>query len=547
MNDEMKELLFFLAGGLSVFLILYLLRNRISSFKDKKSRLDVDQDAEETAYLLNTLKAKAELQDKLLEHLPVGVLLLNDEFEILSANQLGISNLKTLQPDFDGKRVNQLADKPIHEFVQRVSGSMPLQLDPGLGTSAVYEAQLKGVLTREGKYWVLMTADLTDQKLAQKQIQLQERMAALGKFSAGIAHDFNNILSSILVYLDLILKDPALSPPNRSRLGAVREQSQRATGLIQHILDFGRTASQDLIVFDFVPFLEETRDLLERILPDHIQINLEIPEGTGSLPLLGDPVHLQLVLMNLAQNSWDAMPEGGLFEIILDRIDVYNQDAPLPEMVPGEWISVQVKDNGVGIDPKDQNRIFEPFFTTKEAEGGTGLGLAGAYRIIRGHDGFIRLKSTPGIGTSFQIYLPISDREITPLWAGTAGVLWDAKGKKALIVEDDRGLQEALREALEENGFQVLQAFEGESGLRVLKQIGEELSVVICDVLMPTFGGTELYYQARAMYPSLVFIFITGHPEVIIRDEIDADPHTHLLLKPFQINDLLQLIQLELC
>ena len=108
----------------------------------------------------------------------------------------------------------------------------------------------------------------------------------------------------------------------------------------------------------------------------------------------------------------------------------------------------------------------------------------------------------------------------------------DAKGKKALIVEDDEGLQEALREILEENGFQVLQAFEGESGLRILKQIGKDLSLVICDVLMPKMGGTELYYQTRANYPGLVFIFITGHPEAVIRQEINADPQTYLLLKP---------------
>ena len=540
----MKELLFFLAGGISLFLVLYLIRDRIPFFKAGKSRPDDDQDSEEIAFLLNSLKAKAELQDKLLDHLPVGVLLLNDEFEVLSANQLGVSNLKTLQPDFDGRRVTHLADRPVQEFIQGVSDPLPLELDLGPGGSGVFEVQLREALTREGKYWTLMTADVTDKKLIQKQIQFQERMAALGKFSAGIAHDFNNILSAIMIYLDVILRDSDLSPTHRSRVENVREQSQRASGLVQRILDFGRDAPRDWAVFDFIPFLEQTRELLERILPETIQIDLEVPEKIGSLPLLGDPVRLQLVFMNLAQNSWDAMPEGGVFKISVDRIDIYGvNEGVFPELESGEWISVQVKDNGSGIDPADQSRIFEPFFTTKESEGGTGLGLAQVYGIIRGHGGQIDFESDPGMGTSFQIYLPMADREITPLREGRPGIPMDAKGRKVLIVEDDEGLQEAMREALEENGFQTLQAFEGESGLRTLMEVGEDLSLVVCDVLMPIMGGVELYYQTRVLHPSLDFIFITGHPEAIPWKEIEGDPHTYLLLKPFQMDDLLEIIK----
>jgi two-component system cell cycle sensor histidine kinase/response regulator CckA len=544
MKYEMNDLLFFLLGGICTFLIIYILRNRLSWLR-KAEHLDLKgTDPEEIAFLLNSLKAKGELQDKLLDHLPVGVLLLNSDFEILSANQLGTSTLQILQPDFDGGRVTHLADKPVHEFVQQVADIMPLELDIGSGPPHVFEVQLKGVLTREGKYWILMAADVTDKKLVQKQVQFQERMAAIGKFSSGIAHDFNNILSAILIYLDLILKDSSLSPSNRPRVEAVKEQSQRASGLIQSILDFGRDGPQEFIVFDFVPFLVETRDLLERILPENIQIKLDLPERIGSLAVQGDPVRLQLVLMNLAQNSWDAMPGGGRFEIILERVDIYSvQEAPHPEMDPGEWISVQVKDNGIGIDPDYQARIFEPFFTTKESKRGTGLGLSQAYGIIRGHGGYIDLKSDPGIGTTFRIYLPISDREITPLAENLPGILMDAKGSKILVVEDDAGIQEALRETLEDIGFQVIQAVEGESGLRILKEIGMDLSLVICDVLLPKFGGTELYYQTRAICPSLDFIFITGHPEAVIKEEIDQDPHTYLLFKPFQVNDLLKIIQ----
>jgi signal transduction histidine kinase len=544
MNNKMKELLLFLSGGFGTFLIIYLLRNRIPWFRKNGHSTVLETDPEEIALLLNTLKAKVELQDKLLDHLPVGVVLLNDEFEVLSTNKLGLSYIQILQSDFDGRQLVRLGDRPVDEFVQQVEQALSLELEVDSEGPQFFEVELRGVLTREGKYWILVIADITDKKGIQKQIQFQERMAAVGKFSAGIAHDFNNILSAILIYLDLILRDSNLSPTNRHRADAAREQSQRASGLIQRILDFGRDGPQDLVVFDFDNLLKEITGLLKRILPENIQIKLKTPDELGPLPLLGDPMQLQLMLMNLAQNSWDAMPDGGVFEISLERIDIYgDQTPPLPGMDPGEWIMIQVKDSGTGIDPEDQSRIFEPFFTTRESEGGTGLGLAQAYGIIRGHGGYIDLNGTSGEGTIFQIYLPISNREITPAGDAAPGILMDAKGERALIVEDEKGVQEALRETLEENGFQVIQAFDGESGFRILKETGKDLSLVICDVLMPKMGGTELYYQTRAVYPTLDFIFITGHPEAIIREEIDQDPHTYLLLKPFRMNDLLEIIQ----
>jgi CheY-like chemotaxis protein len=212
-------------------------------------------------------------------------------------------------------------------------------------------------------------------------------------------------------------------------------------------------------------------------------------------------------------------------------------------MEPGSWVLMQVKDNGIGISPQDQARIFEPFFTTKSAQGGTGLGLAQVYGIVKQHQGYIDLESTPGSGTTFNIYLPLFPGEVEKTPEAQPEVKLDGRGELLLVVEDDESLKEALWNLFEDHEFQVLQAANGQQGFDIIKQIGERISLVISDVVMPKMGGVELYQKTRKSYPEKKFIFITGHPSKIKDGEIDQDPHTRLLLKPFSMTDILILVQ----
>ena len=429
-------------------------------------------------------------------------------------------------------------------MVDRSNEPLSVDLRKDENAPEIFEVQLRSAQTIEGQYWILMISDVTEERGIKNRIRIQERLATLGQFAAGITHDFNNVLSAILIYSDVIIRDPQLSEQNRSRMNAIKEQSKRATDLISRILDFSRNQPVEQISFDLIPFLKETRELLTQVISEDIQIQWQVSPTSEILPILGGLGRLQQMIMNLVLNSQDAMNEGGLIEILVEPVDISaNNSARFPGMEPGSWVLMQVKDNGIGIAAQDQARIFEPFFTTKSAQGGTGLGLAQVYGIVKQHQGFIDLESTLGSGTTFKIYLPLFQGEIEKALEAQPEVKLDGRGELLLVVEDDESLKEALWNLFEDHEFQVLQAANGEQGFDIIKQIGERISLVISDVVMPKMGGVELYQKTRKSYPEKKFIFITGHPSKIIDGAIDQDPYTRLLQKPFSMTDILILVQ----
>ncbi|MCJ7715845.1 MAG: ATP-binding protein, partial [Anaerolineales bacterium] len=428
------------------------------------------------------------------------------------------------------------------ELVDLSSEPLPIELRKGIDSREIFEVQLRKAQTIEGEYWILMIVDVTEERGIKNRIRTQDRLATIGQFAAGITHDFNNILSAIMVYSDVILRDSQLSDTNRSRIDAIKEQSNRATDLISRILDFSRVQPVEQKSFDLIPFLEEIRELLTQILPDDIQIQVGISSSTDMLPILGDPARMQQMIMNLALNSRDALPEGGIIEILVEPVDISEIDImKYPGMDPGSWILLQVTDNGVGISQQDQSQVFEPIFTTKSEQGGTGLGLAQVYGIVKQHQGFIELESTLGIGTTLNIYLPLFQGEIEDTLEPEPAVELDGGGDILLIVEDDESLQKALWNLFEEQNFQVIQAENGEQAFEIIKQIGEKISLVITDVVMPKLSGVELYWKTQKIYPEKKFIFITGHPSKITKKAINQENYTRLLQKPFSMVDILRL------
>ena len=541
MDQVIPYVLFFIAGGLSAFLIIFLLRRKGFWTKFGRRAELAPADPVDTAFLLNSLKAKGELQDKLFAHLPVGVLLLNEDFEVLSSNHLGLSNVHKLDPDFDQINLTRLGDKNRDDLIDCTGELIPLELLSGTDDFEIYQIQLQEVLTVEGRYWILMVADVTKEKETEHHLQVQDRLATLGQFAAGISHDFNNILSAIQITLEVILKDPQLSGSNRSRVFAVKDQSKRAVDLIGQILDFSRGRPLEFITIDVVPFILETREILDRILPDNIQIKLNLPGENKQSRISGDPSRLQQVLINLVLNSRDAMPDGGQVEISAETKSISQEDLSSKNMLtPGEWMVIQVKDSGIGIPPRDQGRIFDPFFTTKSTRGGTGLGLAQVFGIITQHGGVVDLKeSIPGKGTVFQIHLPCSDQVMPASINAVADITIDGNGRQILIVEDESNLRIALVDIFEYHNFKVFQAGDGEEGLAILEKLGDQISLVITDVVMPKIGGKQLYHKSRESFPEMRFLFITGHPGELPDELIMQEKYTRLLLKPFSLSDIL--------
>jgi CheY-like chemotaxis protein len=276
-------------------------------------------------------------------------------------------------------------------------------------------------------------------------------------------------------------------------------------------------------------------------------IRLELNYQPGAYLVTADPARLQQVFMNLAVNSRDASPDGGILRFELERIQVNEEDPPpCPDVEPGEWIRITIKDSGEGIPPDLMPHIFEPFFTTKPVGQGTGLGLAQAYGIIKQHDGYIDAHSLVGEGTTFHIYLRA--QEIIREEVLAPDVFQEAKGagETLLVVEDDLSTREAMRELLESYNFQVLTASDGIEALQLYQEYAAHIVLVVSDMVMPGMGGVALYNALKEAWPEVRMLFVTGHPVQEGDKDLLKNGYVHWLQKPFSVRAFSQAVQILL-
>ncbi len=484
--------------------------------------------------------------ERALEHLPVGVLLLDREHRLLASNPIARSILQALSVDLSQGYLHQIGPFFITELTARHADPSPLQLTLK-GKSPRYFEALARPVGEEFQRWVLTLREVTEERNSQIRIQMQDRLATVGQLAAGIAHDFNNILAAIQVYTDLLHYDVGLAALSHERLGIIQEQVQRASSLIRQILDFSRRSVMEQSRMDLLPFLKEFVKMLGRVMPESILIEL----GTPPEPVVvnADPTRLQQVLMNLALNARDAMPGGGRLFFELSRFSLQPEEpAPLALLPPGDWITLTVKDEGVGIPEENLPHIYEPFFTTKVVGEGTGLGLAQVYGIIKQHDGFIDASSQPGEGTAFTLYLPAlegpGERESVPqVFESLDGV-----GKEVLVVEDDPATCDALEALLETHNYRVMTAENGLDALKIYedKQLSNgvpPVSLVISDIVMPKMGGLALYEALRQRWPEVKMLFITGHPLNSESQVLLEEGRVSWLQKPFSVQQFISSVK----
>jgi len=363
---------------------------------------------------------------------------------------------------------------------------------------------------------------------------MQERLATVGQLAAGIAHDFNNILAAIVVYADLLKRDPNLLSASQERLSIIQQQVHRAASLIRQILDFSRRSVMEQSMLDLLPFVKELDKLLRRVLPETIQIELNYQPGVYLVN--ADPTRLQQVFMNLAVNARDASSDGGVLVFNLDQIRVLQDETPpCPDIPAGIWNRITVRDTGEGIPADVLPHIFEPFFTTKPVGEGTGLGLAQAYGIIKQHNGYIDAHSEIGEGTVFHIYLPAQqpvyehiDHQETPSEA-------KGSGETILLVEDDYSTREAMKTLLEDLNYKVLVASHGQEALEIFDSKDAQIDLVVSDIVMPVMGGVTLFQKLTEQQPDVKMLFITGHPEKEGDRILLESGNVNWLQKPFSV------------
>ncbi|MEZ4833824.1 MAG: response regulator [Caldilineaceae bacterium] len=359
---------------------------------------------------------------------------------------------------------------------------------------------------------------------------------------AGIAHDFNNIMGAIVIYSQLMKNTLDLSGKNRERLEVIHQQAQYAAELVRQLLDFSRTSVLERHTLNAIPFCKDLVKLLERILPETIEIVFTAARPDYQVTL--DPARFQQALINMAVNARDAMPNGGQLRLHLTDLDLRpNQKAPVPEMPAGRWLSIEVGDTGDGMPSAILSRIFDPFFSTKERGKGSGLGLAQVYGIVQQHDGFIKVHSAPNEGTTFFIYLPLVDgiesKEKAEMFTPTEST----HHRCILVVEDNVATRDALVDFLEISGYKVFTAKDGQEAILVFEQHQAEIDLVLSDMIMPRLGGLELSHALREKNPDVKVILMTGYPLQDDGRQMLEQGGIAWLQKPFEVEALTTMMQ----
>ncbi len=491
--------------------------------------------------LLVRIREQARQMQQIMDTVPEGVLLLDTNGQVVLANPVAAHHLDTLAGARAGDTLTHLGNRPLVEFLI----SPPKGLWHEIKTDdEVFELVARPMGSGpEMKDWVLVINNVTQQREIEQRIQQQERLAAVGQLAAGVAHDFNNIMASIVLYAQMTARMKGLPTVVRERMETINQQAGHATKLISQILDFSRRAVLEQRPLDLVPLLKEHVRILERTLPENIEIELvyDLDEYAAPLIVHADPTRMQQMITNLAVNARDAMPNGGTLYIGLEHVEVRPGESPLlPEMEAGEWVQVTVSDTGTGISPDALPHIFEPFFTTR-APLGSGLGLAQVHGIVGQHGGRIDVDTRLGQGATFTIYLPALSIS-GELFTGPSTSLspLSGQGQTVLVVEDNAVVRKVLVESLETLNYRAMEATNGQEALAMLEQHGDEIDLLLSDVVMPVMGGKALLYALRERGLMVPVVMLTGHPLKKEMEELRMQGMADWLSKPPQLEELAQ-------
>ena len=396
----------------------------------------------------------------------------------------------------------------------------------------------------EGKPTILSTVrDITERKHAEKEKALLEsrliqsqKMEAIGTLAGGVAHDFNNILTALMGYASLLQAKMEESDPKRTYVKQILTLSERAAEVTKSLLTFGRKQRVSCKPFKINDTIRETVNLLTRLLNEDIIVKVAL--STKNPTIMADRTQIHQVLINLATNARDAMPEGGTFSIrthVVSLSDKFRKTHGYGGS--GTYVLITAADTGIGMDEATKARIFEPFFTTKEVGKGTGLGLASVYGIVMEQKGHIAVDSEPGHGTTFRIHFPV----VQDTQDGMSLQNGEIRGGNdtILIVEDNPDVRGLVTEVLQERGYTTLEAADGEDAVRVFMENNDKIDLVIIDVVLPKKNGREVYEEIIKTNPNIKTLFTSGHTDDIILEKGIEDGSFEFIAKPLLPDDLL--------
>ncbi len=485
------------------------------------------------------------------EDAPIGIALVDEAGKLAECNHAFLALIGALSGQVIGRPFADVIEPKergaVAERLTSVLGGhdpeAPLEVRMAAGRDLVvqlYARRLGGVGAEGGAGLILHFIDMTERKNLEAQFAQSQKMQAVGQLAGGVAHDFNNLLTAMIGFCDLLLLRHKPGDQSFSDIMQIKQNANRAANLVRQLLAFSRQQTLQPRVLNVTDVLAELSNLLRRLIGENIELRMMHGRELGLIKV--DQNQLEQVIINLVVNARDAMSGGGRLTVVTSNYTVSTPERREHEIIPpGEYVSIEVIDTGVGIPQENLQRIFEPFFSTKEVGSGTGLGLSTVYGIVRQTGGFIFVDSAPGEGAKFSILLPRHQGESKPPEAEPR----ERRGSDLtgsgiiLLVEDEDAVRVFSARALRNKGYQVLEAKNGEAAMQLLTTEAAKVDLLITDVVMPQMDGPTLARHVRKMRPDMKVVFISGYAEDRFKDELDGgDNAAHFLPKPFSLKQL---------
>ena len=382
----------------------------------------------------------------------------------------------------------------------------------------------------------LIAEDITDRRQLEEQLRQAQKMEAVGRLAGGVAHDFNNLLMVINGYTEVLLEQLEKGSAMHHKVQSIQQAADRAATLTRQLLAFSRKQLLELKVIDVNTVIGDMERLLRPLIGENIELVTRLSTQTGHTR--ADAGQLEQVIMNLVVNAKDAMPDGGKLTVQSSDVTVRHSFSEHRFIQPGRYAVISVADTGHGMDKETQSRIFEPFFTTKEKGKGTGLGLSTVYGIVKQSSGYVFAQSELGAGTTFYVYLPRVEESAEELSPAKCQQNEAGGCETVLLVEDEESVRELVRVTLASRGYNVLEAENGECGLRVAETFKEHIDILVTDVVMPGIGGRELAKKLLLLRPGISVLYLSGYTEDAVVTHGALGPSTAFLQKPFTLQNL---------
>jgi PAS domain S-box-containing protein len=380
---------------------------------------------------------------------------------------------------------------------------------------------------------LVIALDITQKMELEEQLRQSQKMEAVGTLAGGVAHDFNNLLTVIKGYSSLLISSMPTDSDERRQLLEIDRAAERAAGLTRQLLAFSRRQILKAELLDINTLIVNVSRMLERLIGEDIRVITDLEPGLGMVK--ADPAQLDQVLLNLAVNARDAMPQGGELRFVTNNVPAREiGDREHLHLEAEQYVMLRVSDTGCGMDADLKAHIFEPFFTTKSPGKGTGLGLSTVYGIVKQSGGHIRVDSAPGKGTSFTIYIPLVPGKAA---APTSSEMPDAGLRPArrtvVLVEDETSLRRYAARVLREHGYRVFDAADAEDAMQIFRKADETIDLLLTDVVMPGMNGHVLANEVRLLWPATKVLYMTGYTEETVLRNGVKDSEIELLQKPF--------------